>query len=516
MTPAPTNLTLLSNGADPSTRVPPPPFRWRTRVLLPGAVLVAAAGLLGAAAWHTWAPAANVDGTPVVLAATTPAEQQQESVAPSAPKGPSATVQAAGWVEPRPYPVYATALTEGVIEEILVLEGDHVSKGQPVAKLVSADASIGLDRARGELQRADAMLAEARATLDSLVMPEQAVRMAEARRAAANAALAGFASDETAAKAALVEAEEELRRKEPLVASGAVSELDFVRLRSKADAARAAVAALPARRDMLTAARDEAEAGLAAATRSRELLIGERAAVAKAEGERALAESAVREAELRLARTTVVAPIEGVVLARLVAPGMMVSTSPASAEGGRVLSLYDPHELQVRADVPNADIALVGVGQAVEIKVEALPNATLRGEVLRITAQADIAKNTVQVKVRVIDPPPELRPEMLCRVRILAGGAASGESSDGRSARQRVFAPKVLLGEGYAMVASTLRDGVGQARRRPVTVGSETRGEWVEVLDGLGAGDVLLDPGRVRDAERVRVTVRRVAAGGAE
>ena len=50
------------------------------------------------------------------------------------------TVQASGWVEPDPYPVAVTALTEGVVAEVLVLEGQAVKKGQTVARMVSDDA----------------------------------------------------------------------------------------------------------------------------------------------------------------------------------------------------------------------------------------------------------------------------------------------------------------------------------------------------------------------------------------
>ncbi|MBL9121037.1 MAG: efflux RND transporter periplasmic adaptor subunit [Phycisphaerae bacterium] len=506
---------LLGDAPRPSvSTVPLPPFRWKTRIALPLAIVLVTVAFLMAAAWESWAPAVDVKGTPVVLAAMNTKEPESEGT-PNAPQRSTggASVQAAGWVEPLPYAVFATSLAEGVIEEILVLEGDRVKKGDAVATLVAADAEIALARARGELQRADAMLVAAKETLEALIAPEQSLRMAEAKLAAANAEIAGFESEVAAANAMYDELADELHRKVNLVASGAVSELEIARLRFRLRTQQAVVSALPARRAALEASRGEADAALQAARRGRELLIGERSAVAIAAAERAFAEAGMREAELRVGRTRIVAPIDGVVLERLVSPGMMVSPSPSSAEGGRVLSLYDPTRLQVRADVPNADIALVGVGQAVEIKVEALPNTTLTGEVLRITAQADIAKNTVQVKVRVIDPPLELRPEMLCRVRIHAGGAAASSTPEGGSARQRVFAPKALLDADHAVVATSLRDGIGRAERRTVRIGSEERGAWIEVLDGLRPGDVLLDPRTVTDASRVRVTIERTSQG---
>lgn len=499
-----------------STRVPAPRIRWSTRVALPAAILVAVVSLLAIAAWTIWAPVVEARGTPVVLAASiAPASDDQSSAAGAAPAG-GATVLAAGWIEPRPFPVYATALTEGVVEQVLVLEGDRVTKGQLVATLVGADAEIGLARARADEARAEGMMTAAKATFDSLVERDAALATAIAKVAAAEASLASFDAEVRAAKAMLDELEDELARKRDLEAAGAVSALEIARLTFRAEAQRAAVAALPSRRSMLEAERDEAAAERLAAQRGRELLIEERAELAKAEAELASARAGVREAELRTSRTRIEAPIDGVVLARLVAPGMMVSTAAASVEGGRILSLYDPAELQVRADVPNADIALVGVGQAAEIKVEALPNATLRGEVLRITGSADIAKNTVQVKVRITNPPPELRPDMLCRVRILTGSSASGSTTAGASdasARQRVFALRSLIDGTRVSVAGGLRDGRGRAIHRTIELGREERGEWVEVLGGLSPGDVLLDPAIPHDA-RIHVTIDRHADGG--
>ena len=52
----------------------------------------------------------------------------------------------------------------------------------------------------------------------------------------------------------------------------------------------------------------------------------------------------------------------------------------------------------------------------------------------------DIQKNVVQVKVALDDPPSELRPDMLCRVRI--GDERGGGPG---ASRQRVFAPEAIM-----------------------------------------------------------------------
>ncbi len=503
-------------GSPRSEAMAMPSRRWRTRILLPALILLTASAVLLRAAWSSIAPAKNVQGTPVVLAAieqraTSAGEGMVESAVAS-----TATVQAAGWIEPSPYPVFATALTDGVVEEMLVLEGDRVHKGQPVARLVAADARLGVAKAEADVRRRRAARDAARQEFTTLVGPHRAERVAEAKFAAAEASIAQFAADDAMAKATLAELEDDLARKNTLADGGGVSPSELAKLGFRVNAQRAAVVALVARRSMLEAARAEAAAELDAARQGRELLIRETAALEEAEAELASADAMLREATLRLERTEIKAPIDGVVLARMVSPGMMVSTAAASTEGGRVLSLFDPTRLQVRADVPNADIALVGVGQSTEVRVEALPDTVLHGEILRITSQADIAKNTVQVKVLLKDPPAELRPDMLCRVKIHAGrqtgSAPSATGAIGNSApsgRQRLFVPKALVRDGHVVIAGPLRDGVGRTEIRTVTLGREERDGWIEVTDGVRPGDIVLDPQQVSDGDRVRVTVRR-------
>ena len=63
------------------------------------------------------------------------------------------------------------------------------------------------------------------------------------------------------------------------------------------------------------------------------------------------------------------------------------------------MRLYDPKRLQVRVDVPLADAAKVRVGQQAKVVVGVLPDRTFDGEVTRVVHEADIQRNTLQVKV---------------------------------------------------------------------------------------------------------------------
>ena len=62
--------------------------------------------------------------------------------------------QASGWIEPDPYPIRIPSLYDGVVEDVLVLEGEIVRKGQKLVTLINEDAKIALMLAKAQLEEA--------------------------------------------------------------------------------------------------------------------------------------------------------------------------------------------------------------------------------------------------------------------------------------------------------------------------------------------------------------------------
>ena len=209
-------------------------------------------------------------------------------------------------------------------------------------------------------------------------------------------------------------------------------------------------------------------------------------------------------ARLRLERCRIKTPVDGVVIERLTSPGSRVSfgDGPHTAH---VIHLYDPEKLQVRADIPLADAAKVGVGQAAEIVIDLLPDTVFQGVVTRFVHRADIAKNTIEAKVRILDPSPLLKPDMLARVRILEAG--SSESITTIRTRTRVFAPVEAVQNGVAWVVGDRQGDRGIAMRRTIKIGDRIADGWIDIVDGLRPGDlIIVDETPVQD-EPIRVTV---------
>jgi len=109
------DLAVLSRSQPRGSEIPPPGTRWKTRVAVPLALLTLFAGLLAYTGRDLIWPAREVRIVPVV-------------VKRAAETSGGTIFQAAGWVEPDPFPIYVTALSSGVVDKVHVLEGQHVSE----------------------------------------------------------------------------------------------------------------------------------------------------------------------------------------------------------------------------------------------------------------------------------------------------------------------------------------------------------------------------------------------------
>ncbi|MCZ7648313.1 MAG: efflux RND transporter periplasmic adaptor subunit [Planctomycetota bacterium] len=492
----------------PGEALPLPKPRWKSRVLLPAGLLGAFAVLLALAAKDAWWPALPVKIVPVVAKSVLEGES-----------GGGEIFQAPGWVEADPYITAVSALADGVVKDVLVLEGETVQPGQVVVRLVDDDAKLALADAEALLGQREADVLAAQAVLLAAerdwahpIERTRALAVSEAGLKKMQAELVRMRADACVETARLQELEEQLRREEK-VGRDAIPEFSVVQTGLRVATQRAVLKSAEARVPELEAQVRQMQAELDAARENLALRIPEaraleeaKAAVARARAARAEASARLEAARLRLARMEVRSPAGGIVMRRLAQPGAKLMLGMDDMHSAHALHLYDPRKLQVRVDVPLAQAAQVGVGQACEIVVEVLPERRFKGAVSRIVHEADIQKNTLQVKVAIQDPVETLKPEMLARVKFVA---AAAPASGGPPSGPRLFAPEALLRAGASGGRETwiVDRARGTAVRREVTLGAARQDGWVEVRSGLQAGDVLIAdaPASLRDGQRVRI-----------
>jgi len=492
---------------------------WLTRYILPGGILIGFLGLFAWAARDSFLPAQSITITPVVVSR---AEIKQEG---------TPLFQAAGWIEPRPTPVVASSLASGVILDMLVIEGQHVEKGEPVANLIDADAKLSLAQAKAkhtlqqaQVDRAEAALVAARINLSKPVSLQASLADAGALLAETDIALGNLPFTLEAAKTRKELAAENYRRKE--LAGDAITGKVLREARAELATATNAVQGLMARKPKLAMQLKALQQKWDATSQKLKLLTEETRAQAEAEANLAVAKAKAEQtrldvevAKLRLERMTVRAPITGCVMSLIARPGQRLSgINPHSAQGSSaVVSMYDPNHLQVRVDVRLEDVPQVQIGQPAIIETAAL-SEPITGEVVSVTTLADIQKNTLQVKVAVNNPPEVIKPEMLGKVTFLAPPSPVVADKLGDSPL-RLFVPQslVAMSEGGATVwVADLTASV--ARRKSVEVGRGTTDEGlVEIISGLQPTDKLVVAGResVSEGSRVQVTGEdRTLSGG--
>ena len=221
------------------------------------------------------------------------------------------------------------------------------------------------------------------------------------------------------------------------------------------------------------------------------------------------AEVAVAEAKLRLERMTIVAPVDGRVFRLIAHPGARIGSGMTQMEGhdgSTVITMYSPKMLQARVDTRFEDIPKVSLGQTVEIGNPAL-STPLKGTVLFISSEADIQKNTLQVKVAIPDPPEVFKPEMLVDVTFLAPDLPNKNEEIGSTIR--LYIPQQLIQSdatgSYLWIAD---QSEGTAIKSRITVGKTSANGLVEILTGATVSSRVISSSveGLVDGTRIRVT----------
>ena len=489
-----------------------------TRYVLP---LILIFGFLSLVAWASRDIIFPPKSVTVVPVFSTTVEARQEG---------TPLFKAAGWIEPRPTPIRVAALAPGVVEKLLVVEDQLVKVSEPIAELVKDDARLGHDRALADLELRQAELDEANAAFTAaLTRYEKPVHL----KAPLGEAEASLAKIETQLKnlpfeVRRAESDHEAMQKDydgKVAAKGVVARVEIDIARSKAASAKALVEELRDRSDSLTKEQTALIQRRNAVKTQLDLLADETKAKdeaqAKIKAAKARVEQArvtVAEAKLQLARMTIVAPVDGRVFRLIAHPGARIGsgmTQMAGHDGSTIVTMYRPEMLQVRVDVRFEDVRKVSLTQPqpVEINNPAL-SSPLTGEVLFVSSEADIQKNTLQIKVAIPDPPPVFKPEMLVDVTFLAPKQPDRISEPTQEVKLYVLKQLIHQGDGGDFV--WLADqSAGVARKTVIRTGAVGSNSLVEVTSGLAVSSRIIVSGTdgLQDGDRIKVTSEDVSLG---
>jgi len=279
----------------------------------------------------------------------------------------------------------------GKIDQLLVAEGDQVKKAQLLA-VITPD----------ELMAESAFYEQSAAGLSSQVHESEAALRFQERQTIdqirqAESTLASTESQVMAASADLENARLTFSRTENLSKQGVVSSQELDQARTTRDAAQAKLEAL--RRQV-----EAQRAAVALARSTAEQTAMRRSQVITSQHQQAAANAQRTKADVRLAYTEVKAPIDGFVDTRAVRIGEVVNP------GQPLVTLIDPDDLWVRADVEESYIDRVRIGDTLTVRLpsgdERQGTIFYRGADASFATQRDVSRTkrdikTFEVRLRV-------------------------------------------------------------------------------------------------------------------
>jgi multidrug efflux pump subunit AcrA (membrane-fusion protein) len=336
---------------------------------------------------------------------------------------------------------------DGILADVKVDEGDVVKQGQIVAVIESSQLESQLAQARADVEVAEIDVSKTENEL------KKAVSKLKAARVGMEKSLAIF----------------ERYKKLAILGIASQTEMD-----------KAEIAYEKSVSDYQIASEDYA----ALQTKSKQGHIEQEAKLLKA---RADAEMIRR----RLEKCTIKAPIAGIVASKKKWPGENIEPRDSV-----IVTILQTKKVFAEVDVNENNAGSIKVGQQAEVKADAFPDLTFRGQVKIISPVIDINSRTLRVKVEVTNDRQLLKVGMFVRVKIFLDmlnhvitvpEEAIMTSSDGR---RRVF----VVVEGVAFL-------------RDVETGLKRDG-WVVVKKGVKAGERIVVEGqeRLKDLAAVQPT----------
>ncbi|HZX86722.1 efflux RND transporter periplasmic adaptor subunit [Bradyrhizobium symbiodeficiens] len=339
------------------------------------------------------------------------------------------TVVASGHVE-TPFRVEIGSQLTGTVQEVLVQQGEKVTKGQPLISLESRELKASVVQAQGAVAQAEARIRQ----------------IEELTRPSADEAL-------TQAKATLLNAQKTYDRTAQLEHNGYATRAALDDAQKTLDVARAQMRS--AQFQVYTASPGGSDYVMA------QTLLNQ-------------ARANLDTAESRLNYATIAAPRDGVLITRSVERGTVVQPGKA------LLVLAPAGDSQLVLQIDERNLGRIALGQKAVASADAYPDRRFPAVITYINPGVDISRASVEVKLTVVDPPDYLRQDMTVSVDIEVAAKDDALVLPLRSVHDVLSGAPWVLG---------IKDG--RASQRPVKIGLRGNSH-VEITDGLAAGDVAI------------------------
>lgn len=198
----------------------------------------------------------------------------------------------------------------------------------------------------------------------------------------------------------------------------------------------------------------------------------------------------------QLEKATIRAPFAGIIDDVIKDEGTVVSPG-MNAEIFRIVNLSN---MYIEAEVPETYVSDITVGKSVEIMFPVL-GKSLQTKVRQTGNFIDPANRTFKIEIAVPNKERDIKPNLTARLKI----------NDYTNA-DAILIPQSIIsenadGQQYVYVIKNINNNLGTAKQVVVKTG-KTQGDIIEILDGVNAGDVLVQAGArtVKDEQEIKIS----------
>jgi HlyD family secretion protein len=342
------------------------------------------------------------------------------------------SVVATGKVEPITK-VEIKSKASGIVKKLYVDAGDRVKKGQVLAELDREEISAQVAQARASLEASQASLTGSQADFERAKVDAEGPDVPTLKRAYERAQ--GMAKEGVVSASALDDAQR-----------------NYVLALNKQNVAKAQLLVLNAK-------------------------------IGQAKAQVARDNANLQQLDEQLSYTTVVSPIDGIILSRGVEVGDAVSSILVLGSSATlIMTEGDTSEVYVKGKVDESDIGKVYMGQPARIKVESFKDKTFNGKVTKISPMGVEKDNvtTFEVRVSINNPGGELKAAMTANAEIIL--------EEHKNVLQ--IPEGAILYDKDKKASIEVPDSKGKEgkRKESVTIGI-SNGAKTEVLAGVKEGD---------------------------
>jgi membrane fusion protein (multidrug efflux system) len=217
----------------------------------------------------------------------------------------------------------------------------------------------------------------------------------------------------------------------------------------------------------------------------------------KARAEFTMAEARLDSAKSKLDKTLIKAPFEGTV-------GLINLSVGAYVQAGQELvTIVDATPIRVEFKVPEKNIHDIGVGQAIEVRIDAFKDQVFKGAVEAVDAQVEAESHSIALRGSIPNEDLLLRPGLFANISLIIGEQGDIIQIDEAAVDREGEIEFVWVVEK------------GKAVRRRVLTGIRENGK-MEIIAGVRAGQIVVIAGQLKLSDGVRVKLSNLEPEEAE